>query len=130
MTVTRKMIHYLLLLRSLERSGMNRREEANTPATLTATERGASTWHLFLFIGLSVYRFVCSATPTAVSSVEVCVSALARLGWLAHEPLAQRHTRKGSVVVKSGDCDNGDNCLNVLRSMRSHRGTSDDESKC
>ena len=54
MTVTGKMIHYLLLLGSLERSGMNRREEANTPATLTATERGASTWHLFLFIGLSV----------------------------------------------------------------------------
>ena len=54
MTVTGKMIHYLLLLRGLERSGMHRREEANTPATLTATERGASTWHLFLFIGLSV----------------------------------------------------------------------------
>ena len=65
MTVTGKMIHYLLLLGSLERSGMNRREEASTPATLTATERGASTWNLFLFIGLSV---ACSATPTAVSS--------------------------------------------------------------
>ena len=37
---------------------------------------------------------------------------------------------EGSVVVESGDCDNGDNCLNVVRSMGSHRGTSDDESKC
>ena len=53
---------------------------------------------LYRFIGLSVYRFVCSATPTAVSSVEVCVSALARLGWLAHEPLAQRHTTMGPLL--------------------------------
>jgi hypothetical protein len=32
----------LLLLGSLECSGMNRRAEANTPATLTVAERGAS----------------------------------------------------------------------------------------
>jgi hypothetical protein len=36
---------------------------------------------------------------------------------------------KGSVVLEGGDCDNGDNCLNVLWSVGSHRGTSDDESK-
>ena len=45
----------LLLLGSLECSGMNRRAEANTLATLTVTERGASTWHLFFFVGLSVF---------------------------------------------------------------------------
>ena len=31
---------------------------------------------------------------------------------------------------EDGVGDNGDNCLNVVRSMGSHRGTSDDESKC
>ena len=116
------MIHYLLLLGSLECSGINRRVEANTPATLTATERGVSTWHLFLFISLSV---ACSATSTAVSSIDDGVSALARPGWLmslwlsgtqlglhtsATERMGSRAKIKGdaaagSVVVKNEDCD-------------------------
>ena len=55
MTVTGKMIHYLLLLGSLERSGMNRREEANTPATCDVDGDREGGKHLAL---VSLYRFI------------------------------------------------------------------------